>query len=229
MSDAIQRMRSFHSSCARGVDGVLADVYRRALREPFRVVCADPPWPFGDKLPGQARGAAKNYDLLSVEDIREGNFIGGGFIRAVTTAPVIADDAYLFLWRVAAGSKLKVLTMVEEAYAVARAWGFASKTEIIWRKQTKNGARHFGMGWHIRNEHEVCIVAVRGKPKPLVRNIRSVFDAPAPSGVNGRAIHSAKPEVFYATYPEKMSSGPYLELFARGQRPGWTCIGNEIM
>lgn len=206
--------------------GLLDEVYQRARRDPFRVVCADPPWPFGDKLPGHGRGAAKNYGLLSFDQIRSGDFTGG---RIITDDPdLIADDAYLFLWRVSAGADIDELTMVEEAYTVARAWGFAPKTELIWRKQTKNGKRHFGMGWHFRAEHEACIVAVRGKPKPLVRNLRSVFDAPAPSGGNGRAIHSAKPEAFYAERVERISRGPYLELFARRQRPGWTCVGDEL-
>jgi hypothetical protein len=148
-------------------------------REPFRVVCADPPWPFNDKLPGAGRGAATQYPLLS-DAIASRRFVGGELLDQV------ADDAYLFLWRVSAGGDPDLFTLVEYAYAVARAWGFAPKTEVIWRKQTKNGARHFGMGRQFRMEHEACIVATRGKPKPLVRNIRSVFDArrstaPSPS------------------------------------------------
>lgn len=199
----------------------MADVYRRARREPFRVVVADPPWPFGDKLPGPGRGAARQYDLLG-DAIAMRQFIGGELVDQVT------DDAYLFLWRVSAGAGIDIITLVERAYAVARAWGFAPKTEIIWRKQTKNGARHFGMGRHFRMEHEACIVATRGRPKPLARNIRSVFDAKAPSSANGRAIHSAKPERFYTDVVEKIYPGPYLELFARRRRPGWTCVGKGL-
>lgn len=193
----------------------------RKLLPAFRVVCADPPWPFGDPLPGPGRGAAKNYELLSIDDIAQRRFVGGEALGDV------ADDAYLFLWRVSAGSDIKHLTLVEEAYRVARAWGFAPKTELVWRKQTKNGKRHFGMGRHLRAEHETCIVAVRGKVAPLVRDVRSVFDAPAPSDASGRAIHSAKPDAFYDLVA-RMRGGPYLELFARRQRSGWTCLGNEV-
>jgi len=201
------------------------EIYRAAQRDPFRVVVADPPWPFGDKLPGPGRGAAKHYGLLNLDDIRDRNFVGGDLLRTpgIHTEPCVADDAYLFLWRVSAGADIDAPTMVEEAYTVARAWGFAPKTELIWRKTTeKNGKRHFGMGWHLRNEHEACIVAVRGRPKPLARNIRSVFDAPA------SRVHSTKPDEFYADVVEKMSDGPYLELFARRRRDGWTCIGEEL-
>ncbi len=206
----------------------LASIYQRGWHAPFRVVCADCPWPFGDPLPGSGRGASKHYDLLSLDDIRAGNFLGGSFVRPETINDLVADDAYLFLWRVSAGGGADDLTLAEEAYSVARAWGFTPKTELVLRKRTKNDKRHFGMGWHIRNEHETCVLATRGKPKPLVRNIRSVISAIMPSGENGRAIHSAKPEKFYTRVVERISAGPYLELFARRHRPGWTCVGDEL-
>lgn len=209
----------------------LARVFALTVREatsaatPARVIAADPPWPFGDPLPGAGRGAAKNYSLLSIDDLKAGRFIGGEVIRPDSRA--VADDAYLFLWRVAAGGHIKRLTLVEEAYAVARAWGFAPKTELVWRKQTVHGKRHFGMGRHVRMEHETCIIATRGRAAPLARNVRSVFDAPAPSDDAGRAVHSAKPDAFYELV-ERMCPGPYVELFARRRRAGWTCVGNEV-
>jgi N6-adenosine-specific RNA methylase IME4 len=166
----------------------------------YRVVVADPPWAFTDKLPGAGRGAGKHYGVMSHRSI--GQF----------ELPELDRDCYLFLWRVSA--------MVPEAYDVCKAWGFVAKTELVWRKKTKTGKRWFGMGHHLRAEHESCIVAVRGSPKPLVRNIRTVFEAKA-----GR--HSEKPEEFYDLV-ESFAPGPYLELFARRKRPGWTCVGDEV-
>ena len=40
-------------------------------------------------------------------------------------------------------------------------------------------------------------------------------------------VHSAKPDAFYELV-EQMHEGPYLELFARRQRPGWLCIGSDL-
>jgi N6-adenosine-specific RNA methylase IME4 len=168
---------------------------------PFRVVVADPPWSFGDKLPGASRGAERNYVVMSVADICK------------FTLPPIADDAYLFLWRVA--------SQVEQAYAVVRAWGFVPKTELVWRKLTSTGLVHFGMGRTLRASHETCIVAARGRPRPKSRSVRTIFDAPV-----GR--HSQKPEVFFDLI-EQVADGPYLELFARRIRPRWTCLGNEVL
>jgi N6-adenosine-specific RNA methylase IME4 len=172
---------------------------------PYRVVVADPPWSFNDKLPGKSRGAEKNYAVLSIEELR------------AFPLPDIADDAYLFMWRVA--------SQVEEAYSVVRAWGFEPgfepKTELVWRKLTSTGDKpHFGMGRTLRAAHETCVVATRGRPKPKSHSIRSVFEAPV-----GR--HSQKPEAFFDLV-EQLTDGPYVELFARRFRPGWTCLGNEL-
>jgi len=167
---------------------------------PFRVVAADPPWPFGDQLPGATRGAAKNYRMMTVDEI------------CAFPLPSLAHDAHLFLWRVAA--------MQEEAFKVARAWGFTVKAEIVWLKRTRNGRRWFGMGRQVRAEHETCLIAIRGRPKVLSRAVRSTFE-----GKTRR--HSEKPEEFYAIV-EKLCAGPYVELFARRPRRGWTCLGDEI-
>lgn len=171
-----------------------------STEQPAKVLVADPPWLFGDTLPGAGRGAVKHYPCMPLADIE------------AFALPPLDADCYLFMWRVAA--------MVEESYRVCRAWGFTPKTELIWLKQTVNGRRWFGMGHHLRAEHETCIVAVRGRPKPLRRNIRSTFSAPA-------TVHSAKPDAFYELV-EQFAPGPYVELFARRHRQGWTCYGNEL-
>lgn len=167
-----------------------------------RILVADPPWLFRDGLPGPKRGASKHYPCLSISDLMR------------FPLPPLADDCYLFLWRVA--------SMPTEALDVCRAWGFVPKTELVWCKQSSSGKRHFGMGRHLRAEHETCIVAVRGRPKPRSRSIRTVFTAPLPD-----RRHSAKPNEFYDLV-EKFAEGPYAELFARRKRSGWNCYGNEV-
>lgn len=170
------------------------------MAEPARVLVADPPWLFGDSLPGKGRGASKHYGCLPLNEICE------------FALPPLADDALLFMWRVA--------SMQREALAVVEAWGFELKSEIVWKKLTKTGKRHFGMGHYVRAEHEVCLIARRGKGKVRDRSVRSVFEAQT-----GR--HSAKPDEFYGLV-EQLAEGPYLEMFARRPRPGWSCWGNEL-
>jgi N6-adenosine-specific RNA methylase IME4 len=179
---------------------------RESIEDSARVIVADPPWSFSDRLPGASRGAERNYKVMPLAGIE-------AFLRGLIASggARVAADAVLFCWRVA--------SQVEEAYRVVRAWGFLPKSEIVWRKLTKNGKPHFGMGRIVRASHEVCVVATRGKPIPKVLNVRSVFEAPV-----GR--RSEKPEMFYDLI-EKLFDGPYLELFARRCRPGWTCLGDE--
>lgn len=165
----------------------------------YRVLVADPPWSFTDRLPGPGRGAVKHYQTMSVEEICR------------FQVPPMYLDSTLFLWRVAA--------LQQEALQVLDAWDFELKAEFVWKKLTRTGKRHFGMGHHVRAEHEVCLIATSGRPATLNKSIRSIFEAPV-----GR--HSEKPEEFYKTV-ERMRSGPYCELFARHQRPGWTCLGLE--
>jgi N6-adenosine-specific RNA methylase IME4 len=168
--------------------------------ERFRVLLADPPWQFGDKLPGPGRGAEKHYRTLSVNEL------------CAFPLPPLENDCTLFLWRVA--------SMQQEALDVIKAWGFTVKAEIVWIKQTRHGKRHCGMGRTVRMEHEVCLIATRGRYVTLNKGIRSTFTAK----VNE---HSAKPGVFY-NIVEALREGPYVELFARCRRAGWTSLGNEV-
>ena len=185
-----------------------------------RVLVADPPWKFGDPLPGKTRGADKQYKTLSLSDIQR------------FPLPDIADDAILFLWRVS--------SQVEEAYAVIRAWGFVPKAEIVWIKTTgtvppegEEEKLHFGMGHYTRASHETCVIATRGSFKVADRGIRSVFTAAV-------GKHSEKPQAFFDLV-EKLcgakgtqngdaadDGGPFIELFARVPRPGWHTFGDEL-
>jgi N6-adenosine-specific RNA methylase IME4 len=170
----------------------------------FVAIAADPPWAPADQLPGPKRGSSKHYDTMTVDEICEFN------------VPPTEPRAFLFLWRLS--------SMVEEAYRVARAWGFRPHSEIVWEKLTKSGKDHFGMGRIVRGSHETCIIAVKGKRLPKVHDlsVRSRFAAPV-------GEHSEKPDEFYRIARRLVGPGPTAELFARKYRDGWTCYGNELM
>lgn len=171
------------------------------MTQRFRVLVADPPWRFNDQLDDFTRGAATQYPTMSVDEIKR------------FPLPPLYEDSTLFLWRVA--------SMQQEALDVIEAWDFELKTELVWKKLTKTGKRFFGMGRTVRAEHEVCLIAQSGHPATLDKSVRSMFEAPV-----GR--HSEKPDVFF-TLVERLREGPYCELFARRQRAGWTCLGQELI
>lgn len=195
---------------------------RRRAQPRIRVLCADPAWMPKDKLPGPTRGAERNYQCIPTQEIC---FMAARPRREYTgmSVPPLADDAILFLWRLA--------SMPHDALQVAEAWGFRVVSEIVWLKRTKNGLPWFGMGRTVRGAHETALIAVRGRSSKIVRcrSIRSTFEAPVPvDPATGRYIHSAKPEIFYTDIVQRISAGPYCEMFARQRRRGWLSLGNQL-
>lgn len=184
----------------------------------YSCIVADPPWAPKDKLPGPTRGAAKQYPVMTTPAIC-GLADASDGLRIYRES--IADDAILFLWRLA--------SMQQDALDVAKAWGFRVVSEVVWQKLTKNGLHHFGMGRTVRASHETALVCVRGRASRVVRakNIRSTFAAPMPVDAAGRVVHSAKPDAFFEQIVEPMA-GCGLELFARRRRAGWASIGNQL-
>lgn len=184
------------------------------MSEAFTTIVADPAWPYRDALTMSKtkRGAATNYPTMSIEairalatpDRRDGR--GRSISPATLAGHQIAPNAHLYLWTTNA--------FMGEAHDVARAWGFLPRTILTWVKP------RIGMGFYFRNTTEHVIFAVRGKLRTRRKNQRTDFAAPV-------GAHSAKPAIFYEIV-ESMSPGPYLELFARERRAGWTSWGNEL-
>jgi N6-adenosine-specific RNA methylase IME4 len=116
-------------------------------------------------------------------------------------------QAHLYLW---------VLNQhVDWGYTVARAWGFEPWNMFTWRKPG------LGVG-QFQSNTEHFLVCRKGPRhgNPFGRTGGTCFDWP-----KGR--HSEKPDEFYALI-ERISPGPYLEMFARKERPGWSVWGNEV-
>ena len=110
-----------------------------------------------------------------------------------------------------------------EAMKLLKAWGFEYKTNLIWYKVRKDGGPDGrGVGFYFRNVTEMILFGVKG---PNARTLQ-----PGRSQVNiirsMKQEHSRKPDELYELI-ERCSPGPYLEMFARGVRPGWTSWGDQ--
>jgi N6-adenosine-specific RNA methylase IME4 len=186
------------------------DVQRDLLtfvgRHRFATILADPPWRFTNKTgkiaPEHRR--LSRYGTLSLDAI-----------IALPVEQIAASTAHLYLWCPNA--------LLPEGLAVMKAWGFTYKSNIVWHKVRKDGGSDGrGVGFYFRNVTELMLFGVRGK------NARTL--APGRGQVNLLATrkreHSRKPDEQYQLI-EACSSPPYLELFARGTRKGWTTWGNE--
>lgn len=95
-------------------------------------------------------------------------------------------------------------------------------------KETVNHPTHYrpGLGQYFRGMTEHLLFGVRGQPPykllPDGKRAQGTTLISAP-----RTEHSVKPAEFHALV-ERVSVGPYLELFARRPTVGWDVWGNEI-
>lgn len=170
----------------------------------FRCVVADPPWRYNDN--GCQGAAEKEYPTMRLEDI-----------AALPVASVIAEQAHLWLWIT---TPFLVGPEREKLFGIVDAWGFEPKGLLTWGKLNPSGVGVFyGIGRWLRSATEHVILGVHGN-LPLNHAPHSLYLSP----VNG---HSKKPSDFHRIV-ERSSPGPRLELFARSQRKGWTCLGNEL-
>jgi len=172
----------------------------------FKTILADPPWQFqnrtGKIAPEYKR--TSRYSTMSLDDI-----------MSLPVSAVAEDTAHLYLWTPNA--------LLPEALQVMESWGFAYKSNLIWHKVRKDGGSDGrGVGFYFRNVTELLLFGVRGK--------RARTLDPARRQVNmietRKREHSRKPDEQYQLI-EACSPGPFLELFARGVRQGWTMWGNQ--
>lgn len=179
---------------------------------PFACILADPPWGFrtysgDDAVPTLAEDP---YPTMTLAEL-----------CGLPVSEVAAPDCLLVMWVVS--------SHLPQAIEVAEAWGFTYRSlGPVWLKD-----RHpdqiemfdhgpicqLGMGYWFRQQAEIALVFGRGSPTRLNADVRQVLSTP-------RREHSRKPDDVYGRI-ERLVAGPYLEMFARQARPGWTAWGNQ--
>jgi len=182
------------------------DLRRFLAGRKFGTILVDPPWQFqnrtGKVAPEHKR--LSRYPTLTFEQIKN------------LPVPEAAEEVcHLYLWVPNA--------LLPCGIGVMDAWGFRYKSNIVWHKVRKDGGSDGrGVGFYFRNVTELMLFGVRGK------NARTL--KPGRTQVNylcsRKREHSRKPDEQYAII-ETCSRGPYLEMFARGEREGWVCWGNQ--
>jgi len=189
--------------------GPFAGLPRRA----FGAIFADPPWSFQARTPPRQdrgrRDTARHYPVMALAEI------------AALPVPVLAArDAHLFLWTSG--------PFLAHALTVIEAWNFRFTTvAMTWVKLKRKREAgpwterdlHLGLGLTFRKNSELVLLARKGSPRRLARDVPEVILAPVRE-------HSRKPDEAYSRV-RRYCGGPYLELFAREQRLGWSSWGNE--
>ena len=181
-------------------------------RGKYGVLYADPPWHHVSySTKGQVRSPSSHYQTMSIAEI-----------AAMPVSELAAKDCWLMMWT--------TQPHLEQAFEVMHGWGFRySSIFQFWFKLNPRSASalfltlqdfHKGMGFTTRKNVEIIILARRGKPKRLRKDIRDFVIA-------ARRQHSRKPDSVPVDI-EAFAAGPYLELFGRESRPGWDVFGNEV-
>jgi len=164
----------------------------------YHVILADPPWEYKQRV----AKIRKHYSLMPQEAI-----------SALPVGALAAPDCALFLWA--------TMPTLPDAFAVMQAWGFTYKSvAFTWVKLNADGSPFLGLGSVTRSNAELCLFGYRGRPKVNHNHMSSVL-------MTRRRQHSRKPDEVYDRIMA-LFDGPFIELFARQQWPGWeTAYSNQ--
>lgn len=173
----------------------------------FKTILADPPWQFMNRT-GKVAPEHKRLSRYSTMTLDE--------IKALPVNEIADEPAHLYLWVPNA--------LLPDGLEVMKAWGFTYKANIVWEKVRQDGFPDGrGVGFYFRNVTELLLFGTKGK-----KDIRTL--QAGRSQVNLiRTIkreHSRKPDEIFSLI-ESCSSGPYIELFARGERKNWVLWGDQ--
>lgn len=176
------------------------------LQGKFSTILADPPWLFNNKT-GKIAPEHKRlyrYQTMTNEDICN-----------LPISTLCLPKTHLYLWVPNA--------LIAEGLQVMRSWGFTYKTNLIWYKVRKDGGPdRRGVGFYFRNVTEMILFGIRGKDNRTLQPARSLENII----ISRKREHSRKPDELY-TVIESCSPGPYIELFNRVPRDGWTSWGDQ--
>jgi N6-adenosine-specific RNA methylase IME4 len=171
----------------------------------WATVLADPPWRFANRTGKVAPEHRRldRYDTMTHKDI-----------CGLAVAGVAAPKSHLYLWVPNA--------LLPEGLQVMEAWGYRYVSNIVWAKRRKDGGPDGrGVGFYFRNVTELVLFGVRGSMRTLPPGRRQVNMIET-----RKREHSRKPDETYELI-EACSPPPYLELFARYPRTGWSAWGDE--
>lgn len=169
----------------------------------YKAALVDPPWKYiMYSKKGESRGPSRHYHCMNIDDI-----------TSLPMADLFAKDAVLLLWVPDA--------FLDQAIAIGRGWGFEYKTVgFYWVKETATGKDHMGQGYWTRKNPEQCLLFTTGRPPRRSKAVRALIRSVVRE-------HSRKPDEAYERVP-LLCDGPYLDLFSREPRPGWSSWGNEV-
>lgn len=190
--------------------------------EKYSLIYADCPWSYFDKKNNDPSMGGITYQTMSDQELQE-----------LPVKDIMAKDSICLMWA--------TMPKLQECLDVMKSWGFTYKTcAFVWVKSNPNSVvtksetkgkktpktefeLYSGMGHYTCGNAEIILLGKRGKGIPRkTKSVKQIQIFP-------RGRHSAKPLEFYDLIEELFGSDvKRIELFARGEREGWDCFGNEV-
>ena len=161
----------------------------------FATIVLDPPWDWDDEEDHEQFGRGRPTYAMLPYEK----------LLDLPVGQLAEDNAHLYLWI--------TCRSLPKGFGLLREWGFRYITTLTWCKPS------FGMGNYFRGSTEHVLFGVRGNLPLRRHDVGTWFQA-----ARGPDGHSSKPQEFFDLV-ESCSPGPYLEMFARRERPGWTTWG----
>lgn len=184
---------------------MIVDIYNTDNH--YDLICADPPWKQskgGKKsVRPNSSGTALEYPTCSIDEIKE---------HLKTATDLCGENSVLFLWTID--------KYLFEAQRMAEELGYKLHARMIWDKVTGIPA-----AFTVRYGHEYLLYMYKGRLPPVAigerGKIHTVFREKA-------RRHSQKPEISFEIMQRLYPDAKKLELYARQERAGWDCWGNEL-
>ena len=185
--------------------GVKVDIFNTGKK--YKVIYADPPWRQSKggkkKVRPITSGTSLDYNVLSLAEIKE---------HLAIATELSNDNSILFLWTIE--------KYLHEAEELAKKLGYKLHARMIWDKVTGIPA-----AFTIRYGHEYLLYMYKGKFTPVAKDCRGKYHSVFREKVTK---HSRKPEIAYEIIESLYPQASRLELYARNERDGWDCWGNEV-
>ncbi len=185
----------------------------------YRTIVCDPPWPYPDgwrRLPGSqgvkaavARGEAPQ--MTSRKPLPYSAMTLGEIEALPIRQFADPNGAHVYMWT--------TNRHLPAAFGIFKAWGVRYGQTLVWAK-TPMG---LGPGGTFAQSTEYVLFGRIGTLRHLRRADSTWFN-----WARMDRQHSRKPDAFIDMV-EQVSPGPYVELFARRARFGWSYLGNEAL
>lgn len=217
------------------------------MKQLFDVIVIDPPFSFADHLQMSdvKRGSLSQYSTLSIEEIKSLPIKDvsnpDGALLALWVPSALLNDGLEIMKTWGFEQKQTYVWVKSKVEPFKDLYDSIKELPILKEELSKktikntieeikkecnlqlNNFLQFGMGRLFRNCHEICLIGINNNgiyKKLQDKSQRTISFAPS-------LKHSQKPEHLQASLEKMFPDAKYLEVFARRQRDGWLCIGNE--